>query len=51
MMYRNFGGGHSVPSHSYKKGGKALTSLFPYTRLPKGGLRWNNISKGGVMNG
>lgn len=39
MMYRNFFGGYSVPSYSYKKGGKALT-LFPI-RLPKGGQRWN----------
>ena len=50
MMYRNFGGGYTVPSHSYKKGGKALT-LFPI-RLPKGGQRWNNtLTKGGVING
>ena len=52
MMYRNFGGGYSVPSHSYKKGGQALTCSPIRPTLMRGGQRWNNtFTKGGVING
>ena len=51
MNARKFGGVQLSPRNT-RKGGKALRLVSFSERLPKGGLRWNNISdKGGVIYG
>lgn len=50
IKFRNFGGGTQFPLNHTERGQGTLTCSL--IRLPKGGLRWYNISdKGGVMNG
>lgn len=49
---RILGGGYSSRPGIQRKGGKALRLVSFSEGLPKGGLRWNNISdKGGVIYG
>lgn len=49
---RFLGGGVQLSPIKSEKGGKALRLVSFLEGLPKGGLRWNNISdKGGVIYG